>query len=126
MGEQQVTPIGGNKDLVDGLLTIRYGFPDQGEKTLTFGPSNVSIDIQRSGAIREQIPLLVGANDDLKVTAQEIQLKRGAGMFLIRLDPQTMAETIETDLRVGERRVVTLLLRSANSLNYRISFGESQ
>jgi hypothetical protein len=126
MGGREVTPAGGNKDLGDGPLLIRYGFPDQGEKTISFGSSNISVDIQRSGTIREQIPLLVGSRDELKVDAQEIKLKRGAAMFLIRLDSETKGELIETDLRVGQRRVVTLLLRSTNSLRYTMSFGNAQ
>ena len=126
MGAREVTPTGGNRDLGDGPLLIKYGFPDQGEKTITFGSSNISVEIHRSGAIREQIPFLVGPRDELKVEAQEIKLRRGAAMFSIRLDSETKAEPIETDLRVGQRRVVTLLLRSTNSLRYTMSFGNAQ
>jgi hypothetical protein len=126
IGTREVIPIGGNRDLGDGPLLIRYGFPDQGEKTITFGSSNISVDIQRSGTIREQIPLLVGPRDELKVEAQEIKLKHGAAMFLIRLNSETKVEPIETYLRVGQRRVVTLLLRSTNILRYSMSFGDTQ
>lgn len=122
IGPREVTPAGGNRDLGDGPLFIRYGFPDQGEKTITFGSSNISVDVQRSGTIREQIPLLVGPRDVLKIGAQEIKLKRGAAIFLIRLDSQTKGEPIETDLRVAQRRVVTVVLRSTNSLRYTMSF----
>ena len=126
MGSREVTPAGGNRDLGDGPLLIRYGFPDQGEKSITFGSSNIAVDIQRSGTIREQIPLLVGPRDELKLDSQEIKLKRGAAMFWIRLGAETQGELIETDLRVGQRRVVTLLLRSTNSLRYTMSFGKAQ
>jgi len=126
MGMRQITPLPTNRDLGAGVLSVTYGFPDQGEKILTFGDSGVSVEIQRSGIIREQLPLLVGERDDLKVVGNEISLKRGARTFLIRLDPQTKAETIETDLRVDRRRVITLLLRSTNALKYTMAFVDAR
>jgi hypothetical protein len=122
IGARPVIPVATNRDLGDGVLTISYGFPDQGEKTLTFGPTGVSVNVQRSGPIHEQIPLLVGEGDDLRVTANEIQLKRGTWTFLIALGPETKAEKVETNLRVGPRRVITVLLSSTNSLTYTMSF----
>ena len=126
MGTREVTPVAGNRDLGDGPLLIRYGFPDQGEKTITFGSSSISVNIERSGMIREQIPLLVGPGEELKIDPQEIKLKRGAAMFLIKLDAETKAEIVETDLRVGARRIITLLLRSTNSMRYTMGFGSVQ
>jgi hypothetical protein len=123
MGMRLVTPIPANRDLGVDVLSIRYGFPDQGEKILTFGDSSIAVEIQRSGIIREQIPLLVGEGDDLKVVRNEVHLKRGSHAFVIRLDPQTKAETIDTGLKVGPRRVVTVLLRSTNALKYTMAFG---
>jgi hypothetical protein len=125
MRSRPLIPVAANRDLGAGVLTVSYGFPDQGEKTLNFGRSGVKVDIRHSGPIREQIPLLVAEGDDLKVAANQVELKRGSRSFVIRLQSEAKAETIETGLRVGPRRVVTILLSSTNELNYTLSFGNT-
>ena len=60
-----LSPLPGNRDLSRGILTVKYGFTDQGEKTLTFAEDQITVDVQHSGPLREQIPLLVGENDKL-------------------------------------------------------------
>ena len=111
-----------NRDLVDGVLTVKYSFPDQGEKILTFGERELSVVIDHSAPFREQIPILVGGDDNLRVAAGELTLVRGTKVFSIKFDPQAKFETIETGIKVGPRRVVTLSLESRNSLTYRLEF----
>jgi hypothetical protein len=64
----------------------------------------------------------VGASDHLEVTANSVTLTRGHDIFRISFDSQVKAETMQTDLKVGQRRVVTLVLQSRNTLVYRLSF----
>jgi hypothetical protein len=118
-----ITPQPGNRDLPTGVFSIKYGFPDQGEKVLTHKDHELVVDIQHSGALREQIPLLVSDNDELKIIPGGVTIKRGVYIFSIHFDPTVKAETIETELKVGQRRVVTLLLQSRNALTYTMSFG---
>jgi len=112
----------GNRDLPLGELTIKYDFPDQGEKILKFAGCQLTVQIQHSGPFREQIPLLVGENDVLKVNAGLVALTRGPRVFSITFDPQVRAETQETGLKVGPRRVVTLTVQTRNDLKYVLSF----
>lgn len=117
-----VSPLAGNRDLSPGVLTVKYSFSDQGEKLLTFGERELTVVIDHSAPFREQIPLLVGSSDKLKVAPGELTLVRGARVLSIKFDPQAQFETIETGLKVGPRRVVTLSLQSRSSLTYRLAF----
>jgi hypothetical protein len=116
------SPLAGNRDLPSGTLTIKYNFSDQGEKILTFGEQGLTVFVDHSSPFREQIPLLVGNDDKLKVVSGELTLVRGGRALSIKFDPQAQFETIETGLKVGARRVVTLVLRTRNMLTYRMTF----
>jgi hypothetical protein len=121
----QSTPIDprpGNRDLPSGTLTVKYAFPDQGEKMLAFSEQQITVQVQHSGLFREQIPLLVGETDTLKVDSGQVTLTRGGRVFLIKFDPHVKAETVKTELKVGQRRVVTLSLQTRNDLSYVFSF----
>jgi hypothetical protein len=120
-----ISPLNGNRDLPQGVLTVKYSFSDQGEKILTFGERELTVMIDHSSPFREQIPLLVGGDDKLKVTPGELTLVRGARVLSIKFDPQAKTETIETGLKVGPRRVVTLSLQSQNGLTYRLEFSRA-
>ena len=122
LGGKMHVALPGNRHLPQGVLTVRYGFTDQGEKTLTFAENDITVDIQHSGALREQIPLLVGGKDRLEVASGKVTLTRGGKMFSIIFDPKVSAESIETEVRVGPRRVVVLHLKTSDSLTYRMSF----
>jgi hypothetical protein len=104
------------------VLTVTYSFSDQGEKTLTFGDNQLSVDVQHSGPLQEYIPLLLGKDDRLNLKSGEATLTRAGKIFVIKFDAGISAETVETGLTVGARRVVTLSLRSRNSLRYRMDF----
>ncbi len=119
---KMLTALPGNRDLPRGVLTVRYEFTDQGDKTLTFAKDQITVDVQHSGPLREQIPLLVAESDKLKVEPGKVTLTRGGHMFSILFDPKVSAESIETDLRVGPRRVVVMQLQTRDSLHYRMRF----
>jgi hypothetical protein len=112
----------GNRDLSPGALTVKYRFSDQGEKTITFGDREIVVDVHHSGRLQENIPLLVGVDDKLTVKAGEVVLTRAGKVFSIKFDPQTNATTVDTGLKVGPRRVVTVQLRSQDNLSYRFDF----
>lgn len=120
-----VSPLAGNRNLPQGVLIVKYSFSDQGEKILTFGERELTVVIDHSAPFREQIPLLVGSDDKLKVTPGELTLIRGLRILSIKFDPQAQFETIETGIKVGPRRVVTLNLQSRNSLTYRLGFSRA-
>jgi hypothetical protein len=117
-----VSALPGNRDLASGVLSVKYRFSDQGEKTITFGDGEIVVDAHHSGRLQENIPLLVGPDDKLTVKAGEVVLTRAGKVFSIKFDPQTNATTIDTGLKVGPRRVVTVQLRSQNTLSYRFDF----
>ena len=116
------SPLSGKRDLQPGVLTVKYSFSDQGEKILTFAPRQLTVEIDHSGPLREQIPLLVGIDDKLELAPGKVALTRGSKTFSITFDPQVQAEKIETELTVGPRKVVTVSLHSRNSLTYRMGF----
>ncbi len=68
--------------------------------------------MHHSGRLQENIPLLVGLVDKLIVKAAEVTLTRAGKLFSIKFDPQTTATTVDTGLKAGPRRVVTVQLRS--------------
>ena len=121
-----LSPLPGNRDLPRGMLTVKYGFTDQGDKTLTFAQDQITVDVQHSGRLREQIPLLVGKDDKLTIGIGKVTLARGGNVFSIIFDPKVSAESIETELRAGPRRVVVLNLRAMNSLLYELKFSLSE
>jgi hypothetical protein len=107
--------------LAPGTFSVKYRFSDQGDKTITFG-DQVIIEVHHSGPLRENIPLLVGPDDKLEVKPGEILLTRAGKNFAIRFDSQMKTTTVETGLKVGPRRVVTVQLQSLNDLSYRFDF----
>ena len=56
------------------------------------------------------------------MSAGQVTLTRGARVFSITFDPEVRAETLETGLKVGPRRVVTLSVQTRNYLKYVFSF----
>jgi hypothetical protein len=117
---RMVNPFPGKLDLPAGVLTVKYRFTDQGDKTITFRDREMIVEVHHSGPLRENIPLLVGIDDKLAVTPGEVLLSRAGKQFAIRFNPETKATTVETGLKVGPRRVVTIQLRSLNDLSYRL------
>jgi hypothetical protein len=116
------SPLAGKHDLQQGVLTVKYTFSDQGEKVLRFDPRQLTVEVDHSGLMREQIPLLVGTGDKLELAPGKARLTRGNKTFSITFDPQVQVEQIETGLNVGPRKVVTLSLQARNSLTYRMAF----
>jgi hypothetical protein len=117
-----IDPRPGIRKLPSGSLTVTYAFTDQGEKILTFAERQITVQVQRSGPFHEQIPLLVGDADVLKVGSGQVTLTRGGRVFSINFDPHVTPETVKTDLRVGQRQVVTVNLQTSNNLSYVFSF----
>ena len=117
-----VAPRHGNRDLPAGVLTARYVFSDQGDKTLTFDARQLTVAVHHSGPLRENIPLLVGPDDALTIRPGEAALTRAGRHFRITFDADTRAEAVETNLTSGPRRVVTLRLTARNSLTYQLDF----
>lgn len=112
----------GNRDLPPGVLTAKYIFSDQGEKILRFDERQITVEVHHTGALRENIPLLVGKDDKLSVKSGEVTLARAGKVFSIKFEAPVRAETVETKLTVGPRRVVTVSLKSQNDLVYRMEF----
>jgi hypothetical protein len=117
-----VSSLPGNRDLSSGFLTVKYRFSDQGEKAISFGDHEIAVEVHHSGRLQENIPLLVQPDDKLTVKAGEVTLTRAGKVFSIKFDPQTTATTIDTGLKAGPRRVVTVQLRSQDNLSYRFDF----
>jgi hypothetical protein len=117
-----VSSLPGNRDLSSGVLAVKYRFSDQGEKTITFGDRELVVEVHHSGRLQENIPLLVGADDKLTVEGDGVVLTRAGKAFSIKFDQQTNATTVDTGLKVGPRRVITVQLRSQSNLSYRLDF----
>jgi hypothetical protein len=115
-------PVPGTRDLRVGILSVRYSFTDQGEKSIEFDDRVITVEVQHSGLFREQIPLLVGKNDSVKTEPGRVTLIRGNRTLTINFDAQARAETTGTTLTVGKRSVVVINLTARNSLRYRIEF----
>jgi len=122
IGGRMLTPSSGNRDLPPGILSVKYRFSDQGDKTITFRDKELMVEVHHSGQLKENIPLLVGVDDTIVNKPGEVVLTRAGRRFSIRFDPDAKATTLDTGLKVGPRRLVTVQLRSLNNLSYRLDF----
>ena len=105
-----------------GIMLTLCGPVLKRKKTLTFGDDELSVEVQHSGPLQEYIPLPVGKDERLELKADETTLTGAGKVFVVKFDAGISTETIETGLTASPRRVVTLCLKSRNSLKYQFDF----
>ena len=112
-----VIPRPGRRDLPDGDLEITYPLGESGSKTILFASDAITVSVNYPGAFTEVLPLLKGELDTIK-----------NGSVLTRGDVSLCIETenaltfSDTDLKSGDRQVVTACIDAENTLTYRIAF----
>ena len=110
----------GVRDLPAGTLSISYPLGRRGEKTITFHDAEIVVSVLHAGRFTEHVPLLVEALNDVHVRGREIRLADADGISIVFDD--AAATVVETGVRVGPKRSVTVLLRAEDALTYRIRF----
>jgi hypothetical protein len=97
---------------------VRYPLADRGEKTLRFEEHEIALSVRHAGAFQEQIPLLLGERDSVTLQAEAATVIRAGKRVTVRFSREARAETLETGLAVGPLRVVVLVLRARDRLDY--------
>lgn len=107
-------------DLPNGELSVRYAVGGGGEKTVTFGESNVTVSIRSSKAFVEQIPLLVPDGGRLNLIEGKATLQTQRGDVVIHFDPATKAKVAKSKVKMLSKTVEVVTLQAEGSLTYRI------
>ncbi len=128
---ESVQPQVGKRDLPDGEFVISYAMQD-GERRLQFNDEDLHVSVNGfSSSFAEQIPLLLGEEDELDVSEDNriVQLNRGGENILtIEFDGAediTLHEGEGIGVRgISERelRVVAVSAKASESLNYSLIF----
>ncbi|TVS15392.1 MAG: hypothetical protein EA424_16190 [Planctomycetaceae bacterium] len=125
IGEQPVTIQPGARDLPSGEtdeVVFTYGLAESGQKSATFGPDHIAVQVVHPGPFTEHLPLLMRSDDDLVIADGSVRLQREDQMFVIAFAPDAKVEIERTEVRHGPFRVVRLKLTAAESLDYRLAF----
>ncbi len=118
----------GARDLPNGqsgLTTFEYSIMDGGQKTVTFNSNKIDVSITLSGGFFEQLAMITKPSDTLTITPGLIRLTRGSNKFEITF-PTTVTVTQRDRSAAGWPpsgfSIITLVLRSSNSLTYSMAF----
>lgn len=112
-----IIPRPGIRDLPDGDLEITYPLGETGSKTIIFASDAITVSVNYPGAFTESLPLLKGSMDTKKSGAV---LTRGD--VSLHIETESALTFSETDLKSGDRQVVTAYINAENTLTYRIVF----
>ncbi len=112
-----VIPRSGIRDLPSGDLEIIYPLGETGSKTILFASNAITVSVNYPGAFTEILPLLKGELDTIKNGAV---LTRGDVSLCI--ETENALTLFDTDLKSGDRQVVTARIDAENTLTYCIAF----
>ena len=111
-----IIPRPGIRDLPDGDLEITYPLGEAGSKTILFASDAITVSVNYPGAFTEVLPLLKGEMDIIENGAV---LTRGDVSFYI--ETENALTLSDTDLKSGDRQVVTAHINAEETLTYRIA-----
>jgi len=118
-----VEPQAGARDLPDGTLTLSYRLGERGKKTIEFADDHIAISISHSGILTENIPLLLGKNDQLEINEARAEIHFAEGTKLVvTFDASPKPRFHKTELLIGKKCLRVLGLKNADSLEYRLQF----
>jgi hypothetical protein len=118
-----IAPQAGARDLPDGPLTLSYQLGQRGKKTIVFAEDHVAISISHPGGFTENIPLLLGEDDELDINRARVELRFADGMkFVVTFDASAKPGIHKTESQTGKKSLRVLQLENARSLEYRLRF----
>lgn len=129
-GAETVSPVAGVTDLPAGDYSVSYalagGGTTYGQKSVTFGGSNVSVVVTHANTFTEYLPLAHASDATLSNSPTRLVLQRPNGSsFLLQLDsPASIDAGGASSLTGGMvRRGVTI--RATNTLSYTLTLSDS-
>lgn len=114
--------IPGQHDLPNGDVVFEYGLGDVGKKTVQFGDGEIVVTVAHAGAFGELLPVLVKAEDDLRVAGRHIYLQRAGRTMAIVFDSDVTVDVQKTDVAHGPFELQRVDVHAQDHLQYRISF----
>lgn len=112
-----IIPRPGIRDLPDGDLEITYPLGEAGSKTILFASDAITVSVNYPGAFTEVLPLLKGEMDIIENGA--VLMRGDVSLYIETENALTLSET---DLKSGDRQVVTAHINAEDTLTYRIAF----
>lgn len=121
INEKTINPEIGSSDLEEGKLYISYPLGTIGNKSLTFGDSQIDVSVDCAGDFTECLPLLKNKSDQIEFVNQgKLKLTKGGTDIVITFSGLTNASLKETAIRSGDQQVVVLYLKAHDRLSYSI------
>jgi hypothetical protein len=120
VADKEITPTPGARDLPDGDLVVTYPLGTAGKKEIRFLADRIEVRVTHPGDFREQIPLLLLPNDQLRAETDSITLGRGHGSMQIQPTGAARVAEVKGDAKVGPYRVTSVQLDGKDQLTYTI------
>jgi hypothetical protein len=129
-GAETVSPVAGVTDLPAGDYSVSYalagGGTTYGQKSVTFGGSNVSVVVTHATTFTEYLPLAHASDATLSSSPTRLVLQRPNGSsFLLQLNSPASIDAGSASALTGGvvRRGVTI--RATNTLSYTLTLSDS-
>ena len=129
-GAETVSPVAGVTDLPAGDYSVSYalagGGTSYGQKSVTFGGSNVGVVVTHANTFTEYLPLAHASDATLSSSPTRLVLQRPNGSsFLLQLNSPASIDAGSASALTGGvvRRGVTI--RATNTLSYTLTLSDS-
>lgn len=122
IGNNNVAPKPGVRDLKQGDITITYMLGNAGSKSVTFAEDHIKVVVELADAFIEQLPLLRHPNAELRIEQGVAKLADPNPVLEISFGPDVKPQTEQLGTTVAGKRLVVLQLRARSTLNYRLVF----
>jgi hypothetical protein len=116
------SPIPGQHDLLDGEIVFEYALGEVGKKRVQFGDEDIVVTVDHVGAFVEHLPMLIKADDVLRVEGQKIHLQRLGKTMEIVFDGQVKVDVLDTEVAHGPFELKRVEVYAQDQVQYRIAF----
>lgn len=112
----------GIHDLSSKSLVMKYGLGDRGEKIIRFEDDKISVEVNCPGAFTEIIPLMVSANEHLKVDQSKVQLSSDTKTMQLKMQNAISISKKKFDENLGIKSCTVLQVNAKDHLTYTFDF----
>jgi len=111
-------PEEGNRDISGSDFEVQYALGEKGKKKLVFREDKIVIQVEHPGKFTELIPLLVGMDDSLTITDNQVKF----GNMIIDISGSSGIKTTLFDTDLNEKKCKVIEISSSRNLKYGIYF----